>query len=290
MTQQIPASRTRNRRRDASASAFRRYKRYMTRSEISCCAKYAVFAFNVAFWIMGFFLLSIGVWAQIEKSTVYSQLSKFYMDPAWLLIIIGAIIFMIGFSGCIGALRENTCFLSLYSTILALLLLAEILIFMIAFYAKDVIQEDLSHKLDDMIVLYRDDPDLQTIIDWVQRDFQCCGINDPDDWDKNIYFNSSAKTLASPDAGGVPFSCCKDVDPLFTNYACGQSTRVDLVHRPTRIWLEGCLPKLQNWLNNNFIYVGTIMFIIAIVQCLSICFAQDLRSDIFAQRAKWYHR
>lgn len=24
---------------------------------------------------------------------------------------------------------------------------------------------------------------------------------------------------------------CKDVDPLFTNYACGQSTRVD-------VWLE----------------------------------------------------
>ena len=40
------------------------------------------------------------------------------------------------------------------------------------------------------------------------------------------------------------------------------------MHRPARIWLEGCLPKLQNWLNNNFIYVGTIMFIIAIVQVL----------------------
>lgn len=60
----------------------------------------------------------IGVWAQIEKNP-YSQLStqihKFYLDPAWMFVIIGALIFIIGFSGCIGALRENTLFLAFVS-------------------------------------------------------------------------------------------------------------------------------------------------------------------------------
>jgi len=166
--------------------------------------------------------------------------------------------------------------------------MAEALIVIFAFFSKDVIEDDLTNRLDYMIMYYRDDPDLQTFIDWVQRDFHCCGVNGPDDWDKNIYFNSSAKSLASPDAGGVPFSCCKD--EFFSNYACGQSTRPNHGHSfDNKIHIEGCLPKLQNWMNSNFIYVGTIVFFVAVIQFLGICFAQDLRSDIFAQRSKWSH-
>jgi hypothetical protein len=47
----------------------------------------------------------------------------------------------------------------------------------------------------------------------MQTDFQCCGINDPDDWDKNIYFNSSATALKSPE---VPVLC--DTEAINLNY------------------------------------------------------------------------
>ncbi|KAF7636576.1 Tetraspanin [Meloidogyne graminicola] len=267
--------------------------RTRNRSEISFCVKYTVFGFNVVFWALGFLLLGIGLWSRLEKNNLYSQLSLFYLDPAWVLIIVGAIIWSIGFSGCVGALRENTCFLAIYSSILGLLLLTEALIVVLAFVAKDFVENDLGNKLDSMIVHYRDDPDLQTIIDWMQNDFQCCGISDPDDWDKNIYFNASAKALKSPEAGGVPYSCCKNIDKTFINYACGYATRVSQSDNGPKqfyhsnIHTEGCLPKLQSWLNNNFLYVGAAVFVVAVVQFLGICFAQDLRSDIFAQRAKW---
>uniref|UniRef100_A0A915LIP8 Tetraspanin n=1 Tax=Meloidogyne javanica TaxID=6303 RepID=A0A915LIP8_MELJA len=202
----------------------------------------------------------IGLWSRLEKNNLYSQLALFYLDPAWVLIIVGAIIWSIGFSGCVGALRENTCFLAIYSSILGLLLLTEALIVVLAFVAKDFVKNDLGNRLDSMIVHYRDDPDLQTIIDWMQNDFQCCGISDPDDWDKNIYFNASAKALKSPEAGGVPYSCCKNVDKTFINYACGYATRVS--HSDNG-------PK-QFYHSNIHI--------------------EDLRSDIFAQRAKWTRR
>ncbi|KAH7725470.1 tetraspanin family protein [Aphelenchoides avenae] len=244
-------------------------------SEISCCVKYTVFGFNVVFWIIGFLLLSIGVWAQIEKNNPYSQLnrlSKFYLDPAWMLIIIGAVTFAIGFSGCVGALRENTCFLAMYSSLLGLLLLAEAVIVVLAFVSKDWIETELRTRLDDM------------------TDWHCCGINKPDDWDMNIYFNSSAKALKSEEAGGVPFSCCVNSLEL-QNYACGHRVRIaHPQHMAGFIYTEGCLPKLQLWLNNNFVYVGTTVFVVAVIQFLGICFAQDLRSDIFAQRAKWSRR
>lgn len=61
-------------------------------SEISCCVKYTIFGFNVLFWIIGFALLAVGVWAHFEKNSAYSHLnkaSKFYLDPAIFLIFAG---------------------------------------------------------------------------------------------------------------------------------------------------------------------------------------------------------
>ncbi|ETN73345.1 hypothetical protein NECAME_04343 [Necator americanus] len=129
------------------------------------------------FFLIGFALLLIGVWAQIEKNNIYSHLNK--------------------------------------------------------------------------VVGYRDDPDLQVLIDTMQESWHCCGINGADDWDRNTYFSIAAREVASPEAGGVPFSCCLNSSQMaFKNFYCGHGVRLKI---------------------------------------LGICFAQNLKSDIFAQRAKWYY-
>lgn len=60
---------------------------------------------------------------------------------------------MIGFSGCVGALRENTCFLALYSTIIGLLLLAEMALVILVFASKDWITQEFFTRLDDTVYL-----------------------------------------------------------------------------------------------------------------------------------------
>lgn len=77
--------------------------------------------------------------------------------------------------------------------------------------------------------MYRDDPDLQALIDWVQIYFKCCGMRSPNDWDMNIYFNKSSQQFSSPEAGGVPYSCCKKmrgVDGGPINFFCGHGARL----------------------------------------------------------------
>ncbi|KRY60850.1 Tetraspanin-5 [Trichinella britovi] len=290
-------------------------------SEISCFVKYM---------LIGLTILLVGLWAQIEKnpfSQLGTRLSKFYLDPAWLLIIVGGVTFIIGFTGCIGALRENTCLLACYAVLVGNLLLIELAIGILGFVFKDWVKEQLETQLDDMIIYYRDDPDLQSVIDWIQMDWlRCCGIHGPNDWDLNIYFNSSSEALGSPEAGGVPFSCCKTASLNgLVNYYCGHGARkmspfsesifqsgcliqvqewfsrnlavvgsvavgVATLESPMvckKIYCEGCLNRGLDWIERNFAVMGGIASTVVAVEILGICFAQNLRSDVFAQRARW---
>ena len=37
-------------------------------------------------------------------------------DPVWLVLVVGAVTFILGFAGCVGALRENICLLKFVSS------------------------------------------------------------------------------------------------------------------------------------------------------------------------------
>lgn len=37
-------------------------------------------------------------------------------DPVWLVLAVGAVTFILGFAGCVGALRENICLLKFVSS------------------------------------------------------------------------------------------------------------------------------------------------------------------------------
>ena len=54
---------------------------------------------------------------------------------------------------------------------------------------KDKVKDEINQNLKLMIKNYRDDEYLQDLIDWIQRDcLKCCGVNSPEDWNQNIYF------------------------------------------------------------------------------------------------------
>lgn len=65
-------------------------------------------------------MFGIGIYAWIEKET-FTRLSNLSIgvlfDPAFLFIVVGVFVFVIGFCGCVGALRENTTLLLVVSTL-----------------------------------------------------------------------------------------------------------------------------------------------------------------------------
>ncbi|XP_021930453.1 tetraspanin-5 isoform X2 [Zootermopsis nevadensis] len=307
----------------------RKYRR--DTSEVSCCMKYVIFAFNVIFWVLGLGVLAIGVWAWTEKDTFrnLTRLTNIALDPAFILILIGTVTFIIGFTGCVGALRENTCLLSAYAIFLGILLLLEMTTTILGFIFKDWIKNQATGGFQAFIIHYREDPDQQNLIDWIQEDWlQCCGIEGPKDWDRNNYFNCSSRDVGSREACGVPFSCCKrKPNEIIKNKQCGYDVRKPGYPGEHNIFERGCLRALAEWFEVNFVAVGAVGITVAVLQqydvakiindkgcvqageewmernllivagiavataflqILGICFAHNLRADIFAQKSKWH--
>ncbi|EEC19595.1 tetraspanin, putative [Ixodes scapularis] len=262
------------------------------KSEISCCLKYLIFGFNVIFWLMGLSIMVVGVWAWTEKDIFnnLSRLTNIALDPAFVLIVIGGITFIIGFTGCVGALRENTCLLAAYAIFLAILLLLEMTAGILGFIFKDWIKSQATNGFQAFIVFYRDDPDRQNLIDWIQEQWVSCSLRQY--YFKNIFWGKlESHGIGSREACGVPFSCCKrQPNELIKNKQCGYDVRRSDYQRDKShvIYEKGCLRAGEEWIEANLVPVAGVAVGLAVLQILGICFAQNLRADIFAQKAKWH--
>ncbi|KAK3089166.1 hypothetical protein FSP39_001404 [Pinctada imbricata] len=263
-----------------------RYSRRQDKSEVSCCMKYLIFGFNVLFWLIGAGICGIGLWAWMEKDTFQNigKLTNVTLDPALFFILSGGVMFVIAFCGCIGALRENTCLLTLFCVTLGLIFVMELVIGILGFIYKDWVKNQIESQVKNMIVNYREDVDLQNLIDWVQQDWlYCCGVTSYKDWGLNRYFNCASPGV---EKCGVPFSCCKPTNDIIKNRQCGYGMIND-TSRDTKIYTQGCIPAGEKWLESNLIPVASVMVGIAVLQILGICFAHNLKSDVNAQKAKW---
>ncbi|CAH1246777.1 tetraspanin-5-like isoform X1 [Branchiostoma lanceolatum] len=265
-------------------------------TEVSCLVKYLVFGFNVIFWLAGGFILGIGLWAWFEKGTFdnITKVANVPVDPVLIFVVVGAIMFILGFSGCVGALRENIILLRFFSVVLGIIFFVELAVGVLGFVYKDWFKQQLDNFIQANIIHYRDDPDLQNIIDFVQSYFQCCGGKDFNDWENNIYFNCTLKARGSREACGVPFSCCKDQgENNVLNTQCGYDVREEETNPSARaiaIYTKGCVPQFEAWLQDNLFVVAGVAIGIALLQILGICFANSLISDIVAQKSRWQFR
>ncbi|XP_013365102.1 PREDICTED: tetraspanin-17 isoform X3 [Chinchilla lanigera] len=216
---------------------------------------------------------------------------------------------VLGFAGCIGALRENTFLLKFFSVFLGLIFFLELATGILAFVFKDWIRDQLNLFINNNVKAYRDDIDLQNLIDFAQEyrrerssavkrgrgaspagaeQWSCCGARGPNDWNLNIYFNCTDLN-PSRERCGVPFSCCvRDPAEDVLNTQCGYDVRLKLeLEQQGFIHTKGCVGQFEKWLQDNLIIVAGVFVGIALLQIFGICLAQNLVSDIKAVKANW---
>ncbi|KAM5170672.1 CD9 antigen [Mantella aurantiaca] len=151
------------------------------------CIKYLLFAFNFIFWLAGTAVLAIGLWLRFDSQTKPmfesdSSANSFYTG-VYILIGAGALMMLVGFLGCCGAIQESECMLGLFFAFLLVIFAIEIAAGIWGFANKDKIVGELQTFYTDTYhkFLSSREPALKETLKTIHLALNCCGTSGPVD-------------------------------------------------------------------------------------------------------------
>ncbi|XP_061702465.1 tetraspanin-10 [Syngnathoides biaculeatus] len=266
---------------DEREGGFKELRPRRGSSLIDYFLKYLLVLSNLTFSVLGLLLLALGLWGLISKeSFAQEKLGSIGTDPMLLLVTLGLVLAALCLTGCVGALRENSFLLKLFSGMLLALIAAQVLAAVLVYTSQGEIENVLRSGMLAAMARYRDDLDLRFIVDEIQSNLQCCGADSYRDWEMNVYYNCSSPGVL---ACGVPATCC--VDPLDNstvwNSQCGLGAQaLDQFSAQSVIFLGGCLGNIRRWLEQREGSIGTVALVLLGVQILTLVVTTRLQQRI----------
>ncbi|XP_074662831.1 CD63 antigen-like [Tubulanus polymorphus] len=224
------------------------------------CVKFLLFAFNLLFFLAGLGLIIAGAIIQSK----FSEFLKFFEETSFnsvavLLIVLGCIVFIIGFFGCCGAVKENYCMVMTFAVLMGLIFIIEIGAGIAAFVMKSNVEKQVRKGMSDTLGQYWKNPSVKKTWDGVQKTFKCCGVDGPKDWKKT---NGTT-------TGNIPVSCCK------TN-----TNDPKCVETANNVYTSGCVKGFKDWVEDNIYIVAGVGVGLAFVQVIGVIFACCLARSI----------
>ncbi|KAM5263880.1 CD9 antigen isoform 2-T2 [Ctenodactylus gundi] len=144
------------------------------------CIKYLLFGFNFIFWLAGIAVLAIGLWLRFDSQTksIFEQESNhssFY--TVYILIGAGALMMLVGFLGCCGAVQESQCMLGLFFGFLLVIFAIEIAAAIWGYSHKDEVIKELQDFYKDTYnkLKNKDEPQRETL-KVIHKALNCCGV------------------------------------------------------------------------------------------------------------------
>ncbi|KAK8766054.1 hypothetical protein V5799_007164 [Amblyomma americanum] len=258
--------------------------------------KAVLFLMNFIYWFFGCTTLLMGVYLFTVKVRILRRYIDLTFDPAVFFIVVGCLVFLIAGLGCVGAIRENTRLLRLYGFFLSGIVVTAVLVAMLGFLWSTY-SPPRSSRLESIlrraIVIYRDDPDMEHLINTLQSSLRCCGISSRGymDWQQNPYFNCTVWN-PSRERCGVPYSCCRNPGRL-PNVMCGYGL-TDTKKKPLEsvervIYTEGCLRAVANMMRENSVLVSVLSAVTVGSLTVGIAGAWLLTQSITAARRAALH-
>ncbi|XP_035741368.1 23 kDa integral membrane protein-like [Vespa mandarinia] len=215
--------------------------------------KYLLFIFNFIFSLCGLAILVIGILMQINFNHYKEAIENNVTVPSLTFIVVGSIIFVIAFFGCCGAIRESHCMTITFASFLLTIFIVQVAIAIYAFVVFRESNLNVKTTYSEVFKHYWDSPTQQEIVDIIQSNLECCGINSPTDFE-----SFSNKT--------IPWSCCNE----------SKFSQCELI----KSYQSGCASELKNFLVHAGKILGGIAIGIAAVELIGIIFALCLAQSI----------
>ncbi|XP_037080603.1 tetraspanin-1-like [Pollicipes pollicipes] len=263
------------------------------------CIKYVLCIFNFVFFSAGAAVLTVGIWLSVDK-TSFTMLTRLSQDEslalfndasvieqgAYILIAAGALIFIIGFLGCCGSIKESRLMLGLYGGLMLIVFLLYIAAAILATIYKQEAEKGLKSFLQFTISEWystKDKPNTITV-SWnvAMAQLSCCGANNYTDFRKAERWTSS-----KPADQVLPAACCQLIVSSDNMYQPRDPKCLTDPSADNSFYLVGCYHAIKRHVVKNVdIVIGICVALGAlqlIVIILSFCLCKmiDLRSDKF---------
>lgn len=252
-------------------------------------AKYILCIFNFFFFVSGTIVLSVGIWLAIDKASLIaltkiadSENINHFTQPAvieqmaYVLIVCGAIMFVLSFLGYCGAIQESKCLLTTYGIFMILLLITEFTVNGLAAAYKDRTRSETKSFLQSTITKYYstgEHTDAVTLMwDQMMGTFSCCGVENYRD------FESSESWIANKQNRTIPEACC-----VLTDVAKSIPRDENCTTNPTdgnSYFEKGCYDAFIDWILLHKEIVLGVLLGVGIVQLLAIFLAFCLCKSI----------
>jgi len=148
------------------------------------CVKYLLFIFNFIFFLSGLGLIVIGAYVKTQYGEYLTFADGSFANAAVFLIVLGVIVFIIGFLGCCGAVRESYCMVTTFAVLLGIIFVLEIVAGVLGFVYKGKVKEKGEGAVKRAVTNYynEDEAGAKGFMDWTQKTLKCCGQSGPGDY------------------------------------------------------------------------------------------------------------
>ena len=226
--------------------------------------KLSLFFFNLLFWLSGTILIIVGSIIRKKYGAYFSYADHKFATAELFIIVVGVIVFLIGFLGCCGAIKENYCMVTAFSILLSIVFILEVVTGAVGFAYKEKVKIIASDALHEAVDSYNMRDDGKNFLDWAQVTLACCGSTGPAD-----YNGRKGNMTTSPcGAAGEAVASCHEGG-----------------HCQGVLYKSGCKKKFADFIRRNLIIIGTVAVAVAVVQLFGIIFAcflmKAFRRDLY---------
>lgn len=236
--------------------------------------KTMMFLFNGIIFLAGAAILGVGIWVKVDSGSVLSFLQNIQGAPGelgqvlnvgYLLIAVGAVLVILGFLGCCGAIRESKCMLLLFFIIILLVFIAEVAGAIVLLVFKPLAENLIKQVGTEVVKSIRNDygknPDVTGLWNTTMTSLKCCGFNNYTDF-TNSYFVNDTKSY--------PFQCCYRVP-------CIEITAFNST-------IPGCFPALKKLVDDNAVIIIGVALGIAALELAAMIVSMILYCKIGSER------